>query len=214
MDGKRSTRQPLSRSGLSKVCRPPVSSSTRRATSSAQSMATTSPPSAVSYRWTWFEDDLKTHYELTVGPRLGPAEEDAKEATILNRVVRWTPEGLEYEEDPRQAEKLIHECGKEGSNSVATPGLKETAAQIAEDAPLEPRRDAGRHAPSESRRVERAASAGDAAAAERGRRRVNTGWCECDTIAVRRSALPVLSSGPSVASTRQTPSRVRPFDEP
>ena len=87
----------------------------------------------------WFEEQLKKHYELTVGPRLGPGAQDAKEATILNRVVRWTAEGLEYEADPRQSEKLIHECGMEGSNSVATPGLKETAAQVAEDVLLEPR---------------------------------------------------------------------------
>jgi hypothetical protein len=87
----------------------------------------------------WFEGELKEHYELTIGPRLGPGDQDAKEATILNRVVRWTAEGLEYEADPRQAEKLIHECGMEGSNSVSTPGLKETAAQVAEDVLLEPR---------------------------------------------------------------------------
>ena len=36
----------------------------------------------------WFEEELKKHYELTVGPRLGPGAQDAKEATILNRVVR------------------------------------------------------------------------------------------------------------------------------
>jgi hypothetical protein len=87
----------------------------------------------------WFEDELKKHYELTVGPRLGPGDQDAKEATILNRVIRWTAAGMEYEADPRQAEKLIHECGMEGSNSVSTPGLKETVAQVAEDALLEPR---------------------------------------------------------------------------
>ena len=42
----------------------------------------------------WFEGELKKRYELTVGPRLGPGEFDAKEATVLNRVVRWTEEGL------------------------------------------------------------------------------------------------------------------------
>ena len=84
----------------------------------------------------WSENELQKRYELKVGPRLGPGDGDAKEATVLNRVVRWTKEGLEYEADPRQAEELIHECGMEGSNSVSTPGLKETAAQVAEDTPL------------------------------------------------------------------------------
>ena len=66
----------------------------------------------------WFETELKERYGLTVGPRLGPGELDAKEATVLNRVVRWTDEGLEYTADPRQVEKANHECGMEGSNSV------------------------------------------------------------------------------------------------
>jgi len=41
----------------------------------------------------WFEKVLAEHYELKVGPRLGPGHGDAKEATVLNRVVRWTNEG-------------------------------------------------------------------------------------------------------------------------
>ena len=51
--------------------------------------------------------------------------------------MRWTADALEYEADPRQAEKLIIECGLEGANSVATPGIKETSAQIAEDKELD-----------------------------------------------------------------------------
>jgi len=87
----------------------------------------------------WFEETLKQRYELTVGPRLGPADSDAKEGTILNRIIRWTPQGIEYEADPRQAEKLIRECGLEGSNAVCTPSVRESAAQVAEDKPLEER---------------------------------------------------------------------------
>ena len=74
----------------------------------------------------WFEEDTKNKYQLTIGPCLGPGDNDAKEATVLNQVLRWTSEGLEYEAGPRQAENLIHECGVGGSNSVPTPGLKET----------------------------------------------------------------------------------------
>ena len=55
---------------------------------------------------------------------------------MLNRVVRWTKEGLELEGDPRQIEKLIGECGLEGANPGATPGLKESSAQVLEDQPL------------------------------------------------------------------------------
>ncbi len=86
----------------------------------------------------WFEAQMQSKFELTVGPRLGPGGGDAKEGSILNRIVRYTSEGVLYEADPRQAERLIQECGLEGANSVATPGLKETAAQIAEETDLEP----------------------------------------------------------------------------
>ena len=81
----------------------------------------------------WFEEQMQAKYELTVGPRLGPGPDDAKEACILNRIVRWETDAVEYEADPRQAEKLIRECGLDGANSVATPGLKESSAQLAED---------------------------------------------------------------------------------
>ena len=54
---------------------------------------------------------MQEHYELTIQPRLGPGPDDAKEAVILNRIIRWTESGIEYEADPRQAEKLVAECG-------------------------------------------------------------------------------------------------------
>jgi len=76
-------------------------------------------------------------YEFKIGGRLGPSDKDDKEGTILNRVVRWTERGLEYEADPRQCEKVVYELGLEGSNSLATPGLRPTATQLTEDAPLE-----------------------------------------------------------------------------
>jgi len=85
----------------------------------------------------WFESEMEKRYELTLGPRLGPGHEDAKEISVLNRIVRWEAAAITYEADPRQAEKLIMECGLEGSNSVATPGIKETAAQLAADTDLE-----------------------------------------------------------------------------
>jgi hypothetical protein len=81
---------------------------------------------------------MQSKFELTIGPRLGPGGDDAKEASILNRIVRYTAEGVMYEADPRQAERLIQECGLEGAKSVATPGLKETSAQLAEEKDLEP----------------------------------------------------------------------------
>jgi len=85
----------------------------------------------------WFEARMQEKYELTLGPRLGPGDQDAKEGSVLNRIVRWTAEAVEYEADPRQAEKLILECGLNGANAVATPGVKESSAQVAADEELQ-----------------------------------------------------------------------------
>ncbi len=91
----------------------------------------------------WLERSIAERYEITVGPRLGPSPEDAKEATVLNRVVRWCSDGksqwLEYEADPRQAERLISDCGLDGSKPVATPGTRPTGEELDSDTPLEAR---------------------------------------------------------------------------
>ena len=71
-------------------------------------------------------------YELTIGGRLGASKKDSREALILNRVIRWTPEGIEYEADPRQVEKLLAEVELDGSEvkGCATPSAKPLAHQI------------------------------------------------------------------------------------
>ena len=71
----------------------------------------------------WFEKRLSDVYELTKGGRLGPGAKDDKEATVLNRVVRWTEAGLEYEADPRQVEKLLTEVELAGRTSTVQPHL-------------------------------------------------------------------------------------------
>ena len=81
----------------------------------------------------WLESEMTAHYELTIQPRLGPGDNDAKEAVILNRVIRWTEQGIEYEADPRQCEKLVAECGMLATNSVATPGLRLSFDQLEND---------------------------------------------------------------------------------
>ena len=84
----------------------------------------------------WYESQMLAHYELMIQPRLGPGEGDAKEAVILNRIIRWTEHGIEYEADPRQCEKLVAECGMANTNSVATPGLRMSFDQLENDAEL------------------------------------------------------------------------------
>ena len=85
----------------------------------------------------WMETELEKKYELSKGGRLGPGPDDAKEGTVLNRVVRWTADGLEYEADPRQAEKLVADLGLNGANSIATPGARPTNEQPAAAQALE-----------------------------------------------------------------------------
>ena len=57
----------------------------------------------------WFEARMKQRCKLTVGESLGPTDGDCKEAFILNRIVRWTATGMEYEADPRQGGNLLQE---------------------------------------------------------------------------------------------------------
>ena len=78
----------------------------------------------------WLEAQLRSKYELTVGARLGPSKNDDHEGSVLNRVVRWTDSGLEYEADPRQAEKLICDTELQGANAVTTPGVKPLSHQL------------------------------------------------------------------------------------
>ena len=78
----------------------------------------------------WFESSLEAKYELRKGGRIGPGDNDDKEGRVLNRIIRWTKSGLEYEADPRQVERLIESLGLDGNcKSTATPGLKPTKEQ-------------------------------------------------------------------------------------
>ena len=86
----------------------------------------------------WFETELEARYELRKGGRIGPGKDDDKEGRVLNRIVRWTDEGLEYEADPRQAERLIAAMGfDDNCKSCVTPGLKPTKEQIEAEVELE-----------------------------------------------------------------------------
>ena len=67
---------------------------------------------------------------------MGPGPSDAKEGRSLNRVVRWLDGRIEYEADPRQSERLISECGFDGSKGVATPGVKSTFTELEADTEL------------------------------------------------------------------------------
>ena len=84
-----------------------------------------------------FEEQLEAKYELKKGGRLGPGASDCKELTVLNRVLRWTDEGIEYEADPRQAEKLLEGLSlDDGCKARATPGQKPLVDNLKSDKAL------------------------------------------------------------------------------
>ena len=84
----------------------------------------------------WMERVIGENYEVDIQPRIGPGPNDAKEARVLNRVIRWCEDRIEYEADPRQIERLVAECGLEGSKCVSTPGVKPTFKKLEEDTEL------------------------------------------------------------------------------
>ena len=59
---------------------------------------------------------------------------------MLNRVIRWVDGGVEYEADPRQAERLLEGLGLDGDGCkpMATPGVKLEIEKLKEDHPLSP----------------------------------------------------------------------------
>ena len=86
----------------------------------------------------WFKAELSKYYELKEPHRLGPGPKDDKVAMVLNRVVHWTAEGIQYEADPRQAEKLLRDLKLDGEEvkAATTPGVKATREQVEADEPL------------------------------------------------------------------------------
>ena len=55
----------------------------------------------------WIYNEMSKRYKPKLRGVLGPDPGDLKEIIILNRILRWTSSGLEYEPDPRHAEMII-----------------------------------------------------------------------------------------------------------
>ena len=90
----------------------------------------------------WAEAAMHKQFLMKVVGRLGPDADDMKEIRVLNRVLRWTAQGIAYEADPRHAEILM--TGLLGaSRPVTTPGtaaakggLEEEEGEAEEEIPL------------------------------------------------------------------------------
>ncbi len=72
----------------------------------------------------WLEEQMERRYEIK-SEYLGPEANLSREIRVLNRVIRWTPRGLEYEPDQRHAEIIIADMQMKGARPVMTPAVVE-----------------------------------------------------------------------------------------
>ena len=69
----------------------------------------------------WFKDKLMERFEIKTKV-IGGGVGESKEEKVLNRVLRYTTEGWEYEADQRHGEILAKTMNLQDSKPVATPG--------------------------------------------------------------------------------------------
>jgi hypothetical protein len=81
----------------------------------------------------WLECKPKERFEIKTHV-IGSKSTMSQEGKVLNRVLRRTPEGWEYEADPRHAELIIKSLNLEDSKPVSTAGEDEKEWKIEEEA--------------------------------------------------------------------------------
>ena len=67
---------------------------------------------------------MQERYDLKYR-QIGGDIDDEKELRILNRIIRWGRDVLEYEADQRHAEAIIDAMKVKGMRPVSTPGITE-----------------------------------------------------------------------------------------
>ena len=73
----------------------------------------------------WFRRSISEVFDVKFRGRIGPSSTDSKAIRILNRVVHWTEEGIEYEADQRHADIIVRELSLgAGTKPVTTLGIK------------------------------------------------------------------------------------------
>ena len=70
---------------------------------------------------TWLKDQLSERFEIKT-KLMGLKEGESREERILNRVIRLTKEGWEYEADKRHADLIIQETGASKLGALSHPG--------------------------------------------------------------------------------------------
>ena len=64
----------------------------------------------------WIQGLMQSWFPIKIRAMIGGEIQDDKEVVILNRLLRWTPSGLEYEADPRHRSVLLEHFGLNGGN--------------------------------------------------------------------------------------------------
>ena len=72
----------------------------------------------------WLRAQFEARFEITCQV-LGPERGQQQEVRILNRVLRWCKNGIEYEANERHAEIAIRDLGLDGAKALGTPGTRE-----------------------------------------------------------------------------------------
>ena len=81
---------------------------------------------------TWLETELKDRFGIKTHI-IGPGEGTSREGKVLNKVIRRTEDGWEYEADPRHAELRIKSLKLEESKPVSTAGEDEKEWKLGEE---------------------------------------------------------------------------------
>ena len=69
----------------------------------------------------WLADTLRARWDVKVA-MLGPEDHHEQEVKVLNRSIRWTASGIEYEADQRHVQVVIEQLGLDDkSKPVTTP---------------------------------------------------------------------------------------------
>ena len=85
----------------------------------------------------WFRKRISERFEVKFRGKIGPAQNDEKSIRILNRILTWTEDGIEYEADQRHAEIVAKAC--EGNKRrITTPGEKEEESDINDESLMAP----------------------------------------------------------------------------
>ena len=83
----------------------------------------------------WLKKELEKRFDIKT-TIVGHDDGDEGEGKILNRVVRATAGGWEYEADLRHAELLVEQMGLGDAKEISTPGVDENEPQPGDEAEI------------------------------------------------------------------------------